>query len=40
MTDNGKSKSVKEGWSMTTLDGVKHTLAIDGQSGYSIHFTR
>lgn len=37
---DGESQSVKEGYSMTTLDGVKFTMAIDGQAGYSIHFTR
>jgi hypothetical protein len=36
----GKSLSVKEGWSMTTLEGVEFSLSIDGQAGYTIKFTR
>ncbi|WP_283476600.1 hypothetical protein [Rhodococcus sp. H29-C3] len=36
----GESLSVKEGWSMATLDGVEYSLSIDGLSGYTIEFTR
>lgn len=37
---NGQSVSVKEGWSMETLDGVEYTIRIDGLAGYSVTFTR
>lgn len=36
----GESLSAKEGWNMTTLDGVEYSLSIDGQSGYTIKFAR
>lgn len=36
----GESLTVKEGWSMTTLEGVEYRLAIDGLAGYTVEFTR
>lgn len=36
----GESVSVKDGWTMATLDGVEYTLRIDGLAGYAITFTR
>lgn len=36
----GESLSVKEGWNMTTLEGVEFRLSIDGLAGYTIKFTR
>jgi hypothetical protein len=36
----GETLSAKEGWNMTTLDGVEYSLSIDGQSGHTIEFTR
>lgn len=36
----GETLSVKEGWNMTTLDGVEYILSIDGLGGYDIEFTR
>ncbi|OZD85281.1 hypothetical protein CH260_20250 [Rhodococcus sp. 05-2256-B2] len=36
----GESLSVKEGWNMTTLDGVQYSLSIDGQAGYTVEFAR
>ncbi|MCZ4618543.1 hypothetical protein [Rhodococcus qingshengii] len=36
----GESISVKDGWTMTTLEGVEYRVKIDGLAGYSIKFTR
>ncbi|MFE5790422.1 hypothetical protein [Rhodococcus erythropolis] len=36
----GESLSVKEGWNMTTLEGIEYSLSIDGQAGYTVKFTR
>jgi hypothetical protein len=36
----GESLSVKDGWTMETLDGVEYTLRIDGLAGYAVTFTR
>ena len=36
----GKTLTVKEGWNMTTLDGVQYSLSIDGQAGYTVEFAR
>ncbi|MGK9274413.1 hypothetical protein KXR83_25785 [Williamsia muralis] len=36
----GESLSVKDGWTMATLDGVEYSLSIDGLAGYTITFTR
>ncbi|OCH81432.1 hypothetical protein [Gordonia sp. UCD-TK1] len=36
----GESVSVKDGWTMTTLDGVEYNLQINGLAGYAITFTR
>lgn len=36
----GESMSVKDGWSMATLEGVEYSVNIDGLSGYDIKFTR
>jgi hypothetical protein len=36
----GETLSVKEGWNMTTLEGVEYSLRIDGLGGYTIEFAR
>ncbi len=36
----GESLSVKEGWTMATLERAEYSLSIDGLSGYGIKFTR
>ncbi|OZC83434.1 hypothetical protein CH282_15895 [Rhodococcus sp. 06-418-1B] len=36
----GESLSVKDGWTMATLDGVEYSLRIDGLSGDTVRFTR
>ncbi|MCJ0894373.1 hypothetical protein O4160_13575 [Rhodococcus sp. IEGM 1401] len=36
----GETLTVKEGWNMTTLDGVQYSLSIDGQAGYTVEFAR
>lgn len=36
----GESLSVKEGWTMATLEGIEYRVRIDGLAGYSIKFTR
>lgn len=35
----GQSVAIKNGWSMSTLDGVEFEVDIDGLQGYSITFT-
>lgn len=35
----GDTLTVKDGWSMTTLEGVEYTLDVDGQAGYTVTFT-
>ncbi|GAA1967025.1 hypothetical protein [Microbacterium deminutum] len=35
----GDSYGFKSGWSMSTLDGIKFTISIDGLSGYSVTFS-
>ncbi|WJJ14586.1 hypothetical protein P9990_25695 (plasmid) [Prescottella equi] len=35
----GESMSVKDGWTMATLEGVEFGVRIDGLSGYGIKFT-
>lgn len=35
-----ESLSVKEGWNMTTLEGVEYSLRIDGLAGYTVTFAR
>lgn len=36
----GESLSVKDGWTMATLEGVEYSLSMDGLAGYTIKFTR
>lgn len=36
----GESMSVKDGWTMKTLEGVEYRVKIDGLAGYTIKFTR
>jgi hypothetical protein len=36
----GETLSVKEGWNMTTIEGVEYSLRIDGLGGYTVEFTR
>ena len=36
----GESRSVRDGWTMATLEGVEYSLSIDGLAGYTIKFTR
>jgi hypothetical protein len=36
----GETLSVKEGWNMTTLEGVQYSLSIDGLGGYTVEFAR
>lgn len=36
----GESMSVKDGWTMATLEGVKFQVRVDGLAGYGITFTR
>ena len=36
----GESMSVKDGWTMATLEGVEFQVRVDGLAGYGITFTR
>lgn len=36
----GQSVELKNGWSMSTLDGVEYEVSIDGLSGHTVTFTR
>lgn len=36
----GQSVQLKNGWSMSTLDGVEYKVSIDGLDGHSVTFTR
>ncbi|WP_137876520.1 hypothetical protein [Rhodococcus sp. Q] len=36
----GESLSVKEGWTMATLEGVEYRVSIGGLAGYDVTFTR
>lgn len=36
----GQSVTIRNGWSMSTLDGVELEIDIDGLQGYSITFTQ
>lgn len=36
----GQSVELKNGWSMSTLDGVEYEVSIDGLSGHTVTFSR